>query len=174
MRRLNIFSKTGWILLGVLAAGGTAASLYPLPVLLLTGGDQVVILRVVRPGDTFHLGFLHSITRSDIWDRFTIDSEHRIVLNETKFQGQGTGIPYGPAPGETLVREGDWFRLTGMRRIVPGIYWRVGSEWRNRFRFENEPEINLSALVGDSLLHVRIEKIPAVVWSWNYVWKSRL
>jgi hypothetical protein len=61
-----------------------------------------------------------------------------------------------------------------MKRIVPGIYWRVGSEWRNRFRFENEPEINLSALVGDSLLHVRIEKIPAVVWSWNYVWKSRL
>jgi hypothetical protein len=141
--------------------------------LLLGDGDRVVTLRIVRPGDTFLLGFLHSIARSDIWDRFAIDPQYRLVLVETRFQGQGTGIPYGTAEGETLIREGDWFRLTGRQQVIPDIYWRVGSKWRNRFRFGSEPEINLSALIGDRLLHVRVEKMPAIVWLWTYAWKSR-
>ena len=173
MRRLNALPGTRWILLGILLVGGLGISLYPLRVLLLTGRDQVITLRIVRPGDTFLLGFLHSIARSDIWDRFIIDPQYRIVLIETRFQGQGTGIPYGPAEGETLTREGDWFRLTGRQQFIPDIYWRVGSKWRNRFRFGSEPEINLSALIGDRLLHVRVEKMPAIVWLWTYAWKSR-
>jgi hypothetical protein len=173
MRRLTLLQRTRWILLGILLAGGTGISLYPLSVLLLTGGDQVIALRIVRPGDTFRLGFLHSIARSDIWDRFTIDPQYRIVLIETRFQGQGTGIPYGAAEGETLIREGDWFRLTGMKRVVPALDWRVGAEWRNRFRFGDEPEIDLSAKIGDRLVQVRIEKMMAIAWLWTYLWKAR-
>lgn len=174
MRRLNVCPRTRWILLAILLVGGLGISLYPLPVLLLTGGDQIITLRIVRPGDTFLLGFLHSIARSDIWDRFTIDPQYQIVLIETKFQGQGTGIPYGPAEGETLVREGNWFRLTGMKRVVPALDWRVGAEWRNRFRFGDEPEIDLSAKIGDRLVQVRVEKMMAIAWLWNYLWKARL
>jgi len=159
--------------LGIFLSGTLGISLYPLPVLLLTSGGQVLTLRIVRPGDTFLLGFLHSIARSDIWDRFTIDGQYRIVLVETKFQGQGTGIPYGPAEGETLVREGNWFLLKGMKRVVPTIEWRVGVEWHNRFRFGNEPELDLSAKIGDCLVQLRIEKMRWIVWLWTYTWKSR-
>jgi hypothetical protein len=174
MRRLNVFSRLRWILSGILLAGSVAISLYPHPVLLLTGGDQVFTLRLVRPGDTFLLGFLHSVARSDIWDRFTIDPQHRIVLIETRFQGQGTGIPSGAAEGETLLREGNWFRLTGMKRVVPAIDWRVGADWHNRFRFGDEPEIDLSAKIGDRLVHLRVEKMMGIIWLWTYAWKSRL
>lgn len=174
MRRLNRFPITRRILLGILLAGGVGVSLYPLPVLLLTGGDQVIVRRIVKTGDTFLLGFLHSIARSDIWDRFTIDPQYRIVLIETKFQGQGTGIPYGAAEGETLVREGNWFCLTGMKRVVPAIDWRVGAEWHNRFRFGDEPEIDLSAKIGDRLVQVRVEKMMAIAWLWSCVWKPSL
>ena len=173
MRRLNAFPRIRWILWGILLTGGLGISVYPLPVLLLTAGDQVLTLRIVRPGDTFLLGFLHSVARSDIWDRFTVDPQYRIVLIETKFQGQGTGIPYGAAEGETLIREGNWFRLTGMKRVIPAIDWRVGAEWHNRFRFGNEPEIDFSAKIGDKLVRVRVEKMMAVAWLWNYAWKSR-
>jgi hypothetical protein len=172
MRRLILFSKTCWILLGIFLAGVLGISLYPLPVLLLSSGEQVLTLRIVRPGDTFLLGFLHSIARSDIWDRFTVDAQFRIVLIETRFQGQGTGIPYGAAGGETLIREGNWFRLTGMKRVLPAIDWRVGAEWHNRFRFGNEPEIDLSAKTGDRLVHVRVEKMTAIAWLWTYALKS--
>ena len=160
--------------MGILLAGGAGISLYPLPILLLTGGEQVLTLRIVRPGDTFLLGFFHSIARSDIWDRFTIDPQHQIVLVETRFQGQGTGIPYGAAEGETLIREGDWFRLTGMKRVTFAIEWRVGAEWHNRFRFGDEPEIDFSAKIGDRLVQVRIKKMMAAAWLWTYAWKARL
>jgi hypothetical protein len=140
----------------------------------LTGGDQVITLRIVRPGDTFSLGFLHSIARSDIWDRFIIDPQYRIVLIETRFQGQGTGIPYGAAEGETLTREGGWFRLAGMKRVLPAVDWRIGAEWHNRFRFGDEPEIDMSAKIGDRLVQLRIEKMRVAAWLWTYAWKARL
>ena len=95
----------------------------------------------VNPGDTFQLAFLHSIALSDVRDFFLIDAEYRLVLTETRFQGQGTGLPFNPAQGEKLHREGDWFRITGMRRVVPSIPWRVQSQWQNRFRFGNDPGI---------------------------------
>lgn len=174
MRRLSVFWKSRWVRGGILLAAGAAISWCPLSVLLLTDAEEVVAIRIARPGDTFLLGFLHSIARSDIWDRFIIDPQQRMVLIETKFQGQGTGIPYGAAEGETLIREGDWFRLVGMRRVVPEIYWRVGSEWRNRFRFGDEPEINLSALLGDRLVLVRVSRMPAILWLWTRVWKSKV
>jgi hypothetical protein len=174
MRHLPLFPRTRRILSGIFLAGGLGISLYPLSVLLLTSGEQVLTLRIVRPGDTFLLGFLHSVARSDIWDRFTIDPQYRIVLIETKFQGQGTGIPYGAAEGETLIREGNWFRLTGMNRVLPAIDWRVQAEWHNRFRFGNEPEIDFSAKIGNRLVHLRVEKMLTIVCLWTYTWKARL
>ena len=123
-RRILLFS--GAIGLGL----GLAAFLflYPLKVLILAKDDQVVFQRIVHPGHTFQLAFLHSIALSEVRDSFLIDPEYRIVLTETRFQGQGTGLPFTPGPGEKLLREGDWFRITGMKREVPSIAWRVQSQ----------------------------------------------
>jgi len=135
---------------------------YPLQVLTLTKDDRILFFKRVNPGDTFQLAFLHSIALSEVRDFFLIDSKYRIVLTETRFQGQGTGIPFSPAPGEKLHREGDWFRITGMRRPLSSIPWRVQSQWRNRFRFGNDPESDLSARIGDALIHIQVQKMNPV------------
>jgi hypothetical protein len=83
------------------------------------------------------------------------------VLIETRFQGQGTGLPSNLAPGEELHREGDWFRISGMRRVIPAISWRIQSQWRNRFRFGNDSDQDLSAKIGDALILIRIQKMSA-------------
>ena len=110
------------------------------------------------PGDTFQLAFLHSIALSEVRDSFLIDSQYNIVLTETRFQGQGAGLPYNLSRGEQLHREGDWFRITGMHRVVPSISWRVQSPWQNRFRFGTDSEWDLSATVGDALIQIRVKK----------------
>ena len=143
----------------VAIALGIFLFLYPLEVLTLTEGGQIIFLKRVNSGDTFQLAFLHSIALSDVRDFFLIDSEYRMVLTETRFQGQGTGLPYNLAQGEKLLREGDWFRITGMKRTVPSIYWRVQSHWHNRFRFGNEPDLDLSARIGDALVLIQTKKI---------------
>jgi hypothetical protein len=85
-----------------------------------------------------------------------------MVLTETRFQGQGTGLPYSPAEGEELHRQGDWFQITGMHRVVPSISWRVQSQWRNRFRFGNDSELDLSAGIGEALILIRVQKMSMV------------
>ncbi len=157
-RRLVLFA-------GVIGLGlGGFLFLYPLKVLTLTTDDRIVFCRIVHPGDTFQLAFLHSIALSEVRDTFSIDDEYRIVLTETRFQGQGTGIPANPAPGEQLLREGDWFRITGMKRPMPSISWRVQSQWHNRFRFNGEAETDLSSKIGDALIRIRVQEISPAAY----------
>ncbi len=147
------------LLSGVIISLGAFLFFYPLEVLTFTKDKQILFCAKVNPGDTFQLAFLHSIALSEVRDLFLIDAEYRLVLTETRFQGQGTGLPYNPAQGERLHREGDWFRITGMNRVVPSISWRVQSQWRNRFRFGSESESDLSAEIGDGLVHIQVQKI---------------
>lgn len=143
---------------------GFLASQHSFGVLSLATGEKILWLRAVEPGDSFQLGYLHSIALSDVWEIFQIDPDHRIVLTETRFQGQGAGLPYHLAPGERLSREGRWFRISGMKRVVPSISWRVQKEWRDRFRFQEEPEIDFSSLVGDGLILLRVQKMSLLDW----------
>ena len=149
--------------LAVLALGALLSA-YTLPVLVFSAGNDPVFLRVVRPDDTFLLGYLHSVEKTDVWDRFRIDSEYQIVLTETMFQGQGAGLPTSLSNNERLTREGKWFRITGMRRFVPSLYWRVEARWHNRVRFNNEQEQDFSSRLGDAVVHIRVEKMNVLTW----------
>ena len=151
----------GIVFAATLAGLGSFLFFYPLWALTLSQNDRILAIRLIKPGDTFQLAFLHSIALSEVRDFFLIDSGHRIVLIETRFQGQGTGLPSNLAQGEQLHREGDWFRISGMRRVAPSISWRVQSQWRNRFRFSNEAEADLSAKIGDALILIRTQKMNA-------------
>jgi hypothetical protein len=164
-RRIVLFS-------GVIGLGAFLF-FYPLEVLTLAKDDQIVFCKIVNPGDTFQLSFLHSIALSEVRDLFLIDAEYRMVLTETRFQGQGTGLPYTPGPGEQLLREGDWFRITGMQRILPSIHWRIQSQWRNRFRFGSDSESDLSARIGDALIHIQVQKMNLASYLGTY-FKSKV
>ncbi len=160
MRKKGVILFFLFLILGL----GFFASQYSFWVLSLGSANKIFWLRTVEPGDFFQLKYLHSIALSDVWEIFQIDPEHRIVLTETRFQGQGAGLPYRLAPGERLSREGRWFRISGMKRVVPSISWRVQKEWRDRFRFQEEPEIDFSSLVGDGLILVRVQKMSLLEW----------
>jgi hypothetical protein len=147
-----------------LVALGTLIAGYPLRVLVLSTDDGIIVLRVVEPKDTFLLGYLHSVELSDVWERFVIDSDYRIVLTETMFQGQGAGLPASLSGGEQLTREGKWFRITGMQRVVPYINWRVGARWHNRFRYRNEDEQDISKMLGDALVSIQVQKMRVFHW----------
>lgn len=151
------------LFLSLIAAGGIVA-VYPLMLLSLESPQGVILRRMVRQGDTFELGYLHSVARSDVWDTFQIDPEGKLLLLETRFQGQGYGLPGGPAVSEQWTRDGDWFKLTQTRRVVPSLDWRVQPDWKDRFRFRNEAEIDMSSRVGSGLIHIQVVNIRVVEW----------
>jgi hypothetical protein len=148
----------------VLAVLGSLGFFYPVRILSLAVNDQVVFFRVTKAEDTFRLGYRHSVVLSEVWDTFTIGRDFEILLTETRFQGQGAGLPSTLAAGETWHREGREFRITGMRRAVAAISWRVEKKWENRFQFGAEPEIDFSSRWGDGLVEIRVRKISG--WEW--------
>jgi hypothetical protein len=154
------------IILGIILA------VYPLTVLSLATEGQVLFNKTVRPGDTFQLGYFHSVARSDVWDTFQVDSQGRIVLLESRFQGQAYGLPGGPVDREQWVREGEWFHIKGMHRVLPFIDWRIQPEWKDRFRFKNEPEVDVSARLGNRLIHIQVRKMRLLAWLGFYLQPS--
>jgi hypothetical protein len=51
-----------------------------------------------------------------------------------------------------------------MERKVPHIYWRVGAKWHNRFRYRNEDEQDISEMLGDALVLIKVQKIRVLHW----------
>jgi len=156
-----MFVSVGIILL---AACSVFVVVHRINVLTLRDGDRMISIYVVDPGDTFLLKYLHSVALSDVWEKFAVDGEQRIVLTETRFKGQGAGLPTSLSGAEKLVREADWFRITGMSRRMPYLNWRIQKEWENRFIFGNGAELNLSRRFGDMLIRIAVEEMEPLTW----------
>jgi hypothetical protein len=157
-----------------LIIAGIILAAHSLTVLSLETQGKVLFWKMVRPGNTFRLGYLHSVAKSDVWDTFQIDSQGRILLIETRFQGQAYGLPSGPTGQAQWAQEGDWFRITGIHRVLPSIDWRIQSEWKDRFRFQDEPEVDLSAQAGNGLIHIHVKKVRLIYWLGFYLRRSIL
>lgn len=150
----------------LLAAGVIFCIFYfiSLPALIIEKQGELILLRYVKSGDKFFLGYLHSVAKTDVWEEFVIDDNHQIVLIETMFQGQGAGLPYNLGENEKMIREGPWFKITGMRRIVPVVNWRVDARWHSRFRFSREEIIYPANLYGDGLVQIKVSSIKLKDW----------
>ena len=159
-----------WKALIILAAALTAAfSLIPLHVLEIDAvkEERPVLVRTVRAGDEFSLGYIHSVELSPVRDYFRIDESYRIILCETTFRSLNTGLPSTLAGGERLIREGDHFRISGMNRALPFIDLQVQEKTDNTLLVGGVESFKLHALAGDTLLRIRIHKTH--IWGYLYL-----
>jgi hypothetical protein len=119
---------------------------------------ELHFMQKVQPGDKFILKYTHSVALTPVWEIFIIDKDYQIVLIETDFLDHGAGLPYTNFENEIFVEEEGRFKIKNMHRIMPNpIYYRIGAVRENIFYFKGE-EINLSSLVGDKLLTLKIDR----------------
>jgi len=119
---------------------------------------ELIFKQKLQPGDEFILKYTHSVALTSVWEIFIIDKDYQIVLIETDFLDHGAGLPYTTFENELFVEEEGRFKIKNMYRIIPTpIYYRIGAIRENYFYFKDK-EINLSALVGDKLLTLEINK----------------
>jgi len=119
---------------------------------------ELIFKQKGQPGDEFILKYTHSVALTPVWEIFIIDKDYQIVLIETDFLDHGAGLPYATFDNEIFVKEEGRFKIKNMYRIIPTpIYYRIGAIRENYFYFKDK-EINLSALVGDKLLTLEINK----------------
>lgn len=151
----------------ILLAGGAIFFVFyfiSLPALIIEKQGKIIFLRYVKSGDTFLLGYLHSVAKTDVWEEFVIDNNYQIVLIQTMFQGQGAGLPYNLGENEKMIREGPWFKIMGMRRIVPVVNWRVDAKWHSRLRFDREEIIYPANHYGDGVVQIKVSRIKLKDW----------
>ena len=153
------------LVLSVLAG---SAALWPLHALVIENfrARKPVYVRLVSPGETFALGFMHSVEHCPVYDRLQIDADYAMVVVETGFASSRTGLPYAAFGDEVFHRESDGFRITNMHRNVPEIFQWVNHRYDNTLQFGADPPIRLDSLAGDTLLHLRVQKISALAWVW--------
>ncbi|MEA1940036.1 MAG: DUF1850 domain-containing protein [Candidatus Caldatribacteriota bacterium] len=120
--------------------------------------NKLVFKQKIQPGDRFTLKYTHSVAKTPVWEMFLIDKNYQIKLVETDFLDHGAGLPYAAFGEEIFIEEDERFKIKNMNRIIhTPIYYRIGAIRENIFYFEDKI-INLSSLIGDKLLTIKICK----------------
>ena len=152
--------KKGKIL--VIMAAVLIAALGSIPLHLLQidvlREERPVFVRIVRPGDEFALGYIHSVELSPVWDYFRVDDSYRMILYETAIRSFNTGLPNTLADTERLHRDRDGFRISGMNRVLPLIDLWVHERTDNTLKVEDIDPLKLYSLAGNTLLRISIRK----------------
>jgi hypothetical protein len=111
-------------------------------------------------GDEFTVSFTHS------WNRTPIDEIYRIgdsglELQETLYEDFGAGLQSYEEPGQKMELIGNKVRISGIRRPVPNLTYRVGQVIANHSLIINGKKMPLSAFVkpGEPI-QFKLEKVP--------------
>ncbi|MBN2568676.1 MAG: DUF1850 domain-containing protein [Deltaproteobacteria bacterium] len=149
---------------------------YPVYVLGLqnTEDGKWLFFEGVHPGDIFSTRYTHSVKHRPVWDIYFIDKYYRMMLEETIFPGYGYGLPYLTKENEKFTEKDDGnYSISNIKRHIPSLLICVGRPYDNTFTFKEQSPINLSALIGDGLVDMRVHKLNVLTYFYEEImlWK---
>jgi hypothetical protein len=167
--------KKGKILLIMVAVLIAALGSIPFHVLQIDvlKEERPVFVRIVRPGNEFALGYIHSVELSPVWDYFRVDDSYRMILYETAIRSFNAGLPNTLTGEERLHRERDGFRISGMNRVLPVIDLWVHERTDNTLNVGDIVPLKLYSLAGNKLLRISIRKTTVGSYLYLKVYTTR-
>jgi hypothetical protein len=167
--------KKGKILVVMAAAMIAALGYIPFHVLQIDvlKEEKPVFVRIVRPGNDFALGYIHSVELSPVWDYFRVDDSYRMILYETAVRSFNTGLPSTLTGEEILHRERDGYRVSGMNRVLPFIDLWVHERTGNTLKVGGIDPLKLYSLAGNTLLRISVRKTSLGAYLYLKVYTTR-
>ena len=127
-----------------------------------------VFSKAVCPGDTFVLDYTHSVKHKPVSDFYVIDEHYQIIQNKTVFPGSGFGLPSEARGSETYAVLSDGSEcISGIARRIPSLVLRVERAYSNTFTFKEAPPLNLSQMLGDGLMDMRIRRSNPIQYTFH-------
>jgi hypothetical protein len=120
-------------------------------------GDKLWV-RIISPGQTFCLSYLHSVELSLVEDCFTASPEGKLILFETRFDSSNTGLPTHLAEGEKLILDPDGIRIINRRIALASLQLWVHEKSLNRLTM-NSISLALPALAGNLQVELSVVKL---------------
>ena len=164
--------KILFIMVAVLIAALGSIPFHVLQIDLLKE-ERTVFVRIVRPGNEFALGYIHSVELSPVWDYFRVDDSYRMILYETAIRSFNAGLPNTLTGEERLHRERDGFRISGMNRVLPVIDLWVHERTDNTLNVGDIVPLKLYSLAGNKLLRISIRKTTVGSYLYLKVYTTR-
>jgi hypothetical protein len=97
-----------------------------LPCLVLRAGGDRLYIGEVAVGFPLSLRFIHSVQKTPVEEFLAVEEGCRsFVLNATKYQSFGVGLPFDKKEGE-FHQEGDFYWLRGQNREFDRLDLRTG------------------------------------------------
>ena len=154
------------VTIGMLIAGLVVALLFLVPVSVLTvrlprEDFRLVGAVHVSAGDSFELEYLHSVERTKVVGRFTIDENQKLLATETRMMSVGTGMPN--TEPERTRREGDWIVVDEKNRVLPDIRFYYVSVNETQFKLAGQP-LPLETVRSGNLLRIGVETPRLIQW----------
>lgn len=118
---------------------------------------KIIFSRRVVPGDDFSTLYIHSVEKTPVKEIFVIDNQYRIILSETQVSSSGAGLPSQIFKEEQFFLKDGKFIIKNINKFLPFIPLKVGKASHNIFFFKEEM-IDLSTLIGDGLVYIKIKK----------------
>ena len=159
--------KVKVVSIGMLIAGVVVALLFLVPVSVLTvrlpRQDFHPVGAVhVSAGDSLELEYLHSVERTKVVGRFTIDANQRLIATETRMMSVGTGMPN--TEPERTRREGDWIVVDEKNRVLPDIRFYYVPVNETHLKVVGQP-LPLETVRSGTLLRIGVETPRLIQWA---------
>jgi len=152
--------------IGMLITGLIVALLFLVPVSVLTvrlprQDFRLVGAARVSKDASFELEYLHSVERTKVVGRFTIDEKQKLLATETRMMSVGTGMPN--TEPERTRREGDWIVVDEKNRVLPDIRFYYVSVNDTNLNVAGRP-LELDTVRSGSLLRIGVETPRLIQW----------
>ena len=106
----------------------------------------------MRDGDTFSVGFIHSVNKSPLTDFYEV-RDGSIFVEKTIYYGFGAGVQTEIEEGQTLEYGEDGSMIvSGFDKEIPDLLYIVGTVSDHTLRINGGEEISLRDLCGRTAL----------------------
>lgn len=88
--------------------------------------DEMIAYKLMEPGDTFQIIFVHSIHLTDVTEKYQLTANNDIMQYEMSFSQFGIGMPSEVKEHENIYYEDGFYHLTHMNNRFDTLRIRNG------------------------------------------------
>ncbi len=129
--------------------------------------DKIIMTFKIAQKDEFIVKWIHSVELTPWEEIFRIDSENNIILDRTRFQQFGAGVP--DFAGKTVEIKDGYITYGEINQKIPLLPYGISSFAKHTFIFkENEYELYKMVPDGDRI-NIYTEKISLIKYLYRKI-----
>jgi len=157
------FTRLVFIIVIILAASALILLFVPAVdrlVIIEEKTGRCLFVSKVKPGDSFIIGYIHSVNKSPVEDFFEIGEDLGISLKKTVFRSFGAGIPFDIEKNQELKLYRDRLEIENINTEIEDLLLFVGTQADHTFTMNNR-KLHLNQLTSpQTTVRFEVRKLP--------------